>query len=128
VTCVFVLRRVRAQATLRKLFPQIGGPLTERDAWAATFEHLITDELRSDADCPKTLPDVPPPPSNELQRQLDRPIDEHAEGLIRILCQMNHNIPDTGAHWDSEGCGANITTYREFAPWVTAAWQEWMDN
>ena len=45
-------------ATLRKIFPQLGGPLTQRDAWAATFEHLISDTLRSDADCPTQLPDV----------------------------------------------------------------------
>ena len=27
-------------ATLRKIFPQLGGPLNRRDAWAATFEHV----------------------------------------------------------------------------------------
>ncbi len=56
---------------MRKLFPQIGGPLTARDAWAATFEHLVlSGDLRGDADCLKTLPVVPPPPPGALERQV----------------------------------------------------------
>ena len=35
--------------------------LTDRDAWAATFEHALLDAPRADADCPRTLPAPPPP-------------------------------------------------------------------
>lgn len=105
-------------ATLRKVFPQLGGPLNVRDGWAATFEHLFTGtELRSD--CPTRLPSVPPPPASELQRQLGLPLDEHASGVIRMLCQM------TGK---GEGCGAEVKTYEDYAPWVTATWDSWMQE
>ena len=106
-------------ATMRKLFPELGGPLTQRDAWAATFDHLLTEELR--ADCPATLPKVPPPPDGELDRQLDRVIDEHAHGVIQMLCEM--------LDLASEGtCGAGISTYRDFAPWAKRMWKSWHES
>ena len=104
---------------MRKLFPELGGPLTQRDAWAATFDHLLTEELR--ADCPATLPKVPPPPDGELDRQLDRVIDEHAHGVIQMLCEM--------LDLASEGtCGAGISTYRDFAPWAKRMWKSWHES
>jgi len=103
-------------ATLRKLFPQIGAPLNARDAWASTFEHLLGG-AQPRGDCPTKLPDVPPPPAFEMERQLQRPVDEHAHGVIRMLCQMS------GAQDD---CGKHIVTYEDYAPWVTAMWEKWM--
>ena len=104
-------------ATLRKIFPQLGGPLTKRDAWAATFEHLLTEEYRDD--CLAKLPIVPPPPEGELERQLELPIDEHANGLISVMCDLVEH--------DSEGeeCGEGISTYRDFSPWVVSMWRKW---
>lgn len=71
-------------ATARKLLRELGGskPLTKRDAWAATFEHLIwnstLDQPRTD--CPLHLPNAPKPsrspeveahlPINGLQRDI----------------------------------------------------------
>lgn len=47
-------------ATVRKIFNMTTGPLTKRDAWAATFEHLLSlDEPRTD--CPMHLPAAMPP-------------------------------------------------------------------
>jgi phospholipase C len=119
-------------ATLRTIFPQLGAPLTARTAWAATFEHLFGDELRTDA--PLTLPDVPPPPTGELERQLDRPIDEHANGLITILCHLNEQVTAPGARpgvaakdVEQAKCGAGVETYHDFAPWMTAMWDTWRD-
>ena len=65
-------------ATLRKIFPQLGGPLTARDGWAATFEHLFTDTIRTDM--PRTLPSLPPPAEGEMERQLNLSVDDHALG------------------------------------------------
>lgn len=121
--------RVRAlssiPATLRKLFPQLGPALTRRDEWAATFEHVLGPTLRPDT--PSKLPDVPPPPKGELERQLALPIDEHAAGLIRTLCALAP--PPDGAMdsaLPSAECGAHIRTYREFAPWVRDRWAAWL--
>jgi phospholipase C len=112
-------------ATLRRLFPQLGPPLTKRDEWAATFEHVLGPTLRTDT--PTKLPDLPPPPDGELERQLGLPIDEHALGLIRTLCALAPP-PDgamDGAPPPAE-CGAHIRTYREFAPWVRDRWAAWL--
>jgi len=103
-------------ATLRKLFPEIGGPLNKRDAWASTFEHLLADD-EPRLDCPLTLPEVPPPPPSELILQLSRPLDEHARGVVRMLCQMLG---------DEDSCGDGVETYRDYAPWVSAKWERWM--
>ena len=37
------------------------GPLTKRDAWAATFEHVLDARDTPRADCPLHLPAAPPP-------------------------------------------------------------------
>ena len=106
-------------ATLRKLFPQIGGPLTRRDAWAASFEHLLTPKLRSD--CPASLPEVPPPEGSEMGVALGNRLDEHALGLVRTLCDLTAG---SGTPEVAE-CGRGIETYRDFAPWVERTWASW---
>ena len=56
-------------------------PLTKRDAWAGTFEHVVSRAtLRADADCPAHLPAAPATtlglveegaqPLNHLQREI----------------------------------------------------------
>ena len=105
-------------ATLRQIFPQLEQtPLNKRDAWAATFEHLLTDDYRSD--CLMELPFVPPPPEGELQRLLDLHIDEHAEGLMRVMCDMIDE--------NTETCGDGITTYNDFSPWIKEMWNRHMN-
>ena len=81
--------------TLFFMFPQ-GPPLSKRTEWAATFEHLIGDTLRTD--CPLELPDVPPPHETEWARQQALPIDEHARGVIKMLCDMNGGVDPESAH------------------------------
>jgi hypothetical protein len=49
-------------ATTRRLLGMSAGPLTARDAWSATFEHVLSlDEPRTD--CPAHTPPAPPPSS-----------------------------------------------------------------
>ena len=113
-------------ATLRKIFPQLGGPLTARDGWAATFEHLFTDTIRTDM--PRTLPSLPPPAEGEMERQLNLSVDDHALGLMRILCELNegHEAPEARAlHEKGQECGAGLETYHTFGPWVVAMWEQW---
>eukprot|EP01043_Picozoa_sp_COSAG02_P064859 COSAG02_NODE_9612_length_2160_cov_3.200974_2_plen_173_part_00 len=60
-------------ATIHNLF-NLSQFLTRRDEWAGTFEELLMDEPRVDADCPMHLPDPPtpahpwtPPPKEDHQ-------------------------------------------------------------
>ncbi len=108
-------------ATLRRLFPQLGPPLTKRDAWAATFEHVLTDELRDD--CPTSMPDVSPPPAGEMDRMMAMPLDEHALGLVKVLCELTGEA--AGGAVEGAGCGAGVETYEDFAPWISSKWAEW---
>lgn len=75
-------------ATSQRLLGLKGGPLTKRDAWAATFDNLVTTRSSPRTDCPKTLPSLPPPSMAELHRQLALPIDEHGYAVIKSLCDM----------------------------------------
>ena len=61
-------------ATARKLLRMEATPLTDRDGWAATFEHLLSlDAPRTD--CPMHLPDAHPPAS-ALQAEGSQPLNE----------------------------------------------------
>jgi hypothetical protein len=77
-------------ATSRKLLAVLNGtgPLTKRDAWAATFEHALMTLDAPRTDCPIWLPSAPPPsrsvgaeallPVNGLQRDI---LSAHAHRL-----------------------------------------------
>jgi len=126
-------------ATVQKLFALQGGPLTKRDAWAATFEHLIVGDMPR-TDCPTKLPNVPPPTLEEFERQYNLPLDEHAEGVITMLCEMigedktvEEDISEMGPFCSSLGicrsstCGENITNSAEFSEWRIQMWEKWMN-
>jgi phospholipase C len=46
-------------ATLKRMWNLTSDFLTKRDAWAGTFDFIITDQYRDD--CPLTAPDLPDP-------------------------------------------------------------------
>ncbi|MCO5567779.1 hypothetical protein L7F22_021475 [Adiantum nelumboides] len=46
-------------ATVKKLFNLPGDYLTQRDAWAGTFEHLLYERSTPRTDCPEVLPSSP---------------------------------------------------------------------
>merc|ERR1719277_2734058 len=59
-------------------------PLTNRDAWAATFEHALSlDEPRTD--CPLHMPDAPPIPPYQLEREANLPLND-----------LHHHIQNQG--------------------------------
>lgn len=82
-------------STIRKWLGMPGTPLSQRDAWAATFEHVLNlDTPRTD--CPKTL--VPPyrpsslfTESEEAQAEADMPITS----LQREIMQHAHYLTNT---------------------------------
>jgi phospholipase C len=80
---------------LHKMFqPAAGYPspdfLTQRDAWAATFEDLFTMESVPRSDCPLTLPDVPshrllfPDSLPPLEDSLSRLVTELQRELLAV--------------------------------------------
>jgi hypothetical protein len=74
-------------ATARILLGMPTTPLTKRDAWSATFEHLF-DYLDSPrTDCPLHLP-APPPASNITEEMLE------VNGLQRDIMEMHANLLD----------------------------------
>jgi phospholipase C len=55
-------------------------PLTKRDAWSATFEHVL-DELDSPReDCPMHLPSAPSPTIGYLEAEA--PIHDLQSGIL----------------------------------------------
>jgi phospholipase C len=107
-------------ATLKKLF-NWDSPLTRRDAWAATFDHLWTDpkfaESKPRKDCPTTLPgymeingvvedmysDNAPSEFNLRRRDMDlgedevdnEPVDDMQEALVGIVAGLtNVTLPE----------------------------------
>ena len=79
-------------ATARKLLGMSSDPLTKRDAWAATFEHVLDTRDTPRVDCPVHLPDAPTPATlpmsapegdlelNDLQRDI-LGVHAHLAGL-----------------------------------------------
>lgn len=82
-------------ATVRKIFNLKDGFLTARDAWAGTFEHILTQRKSPRIDCPKEIPSPPwslrHSPSNE-----SAPLTEFQEELIQLASQLNgdHQLPE----------------------------------
>jgi len=72
-------------ATLKKIFNLQSDFLTERDAWAGTFEHVFANRTTVRTDCPVTLPDAPPvaglPQKNQPVDDLQREFIAMAGGL-----------------------------------------------
>jgi phospholipase C len=71
-------------ATVKNLF-NLSGFLTKRDAWAGSFDELLLDKPRPEADCPLHLPEAPkpaapwnPPPPGTA------PVHGYQEGGYRV--------------------------------------------
>merc|ERR1712190_201294 len=92
-------------STVAKLLDLPGHPLTARTAWAATFEHLLSRDAPR-MDCPTSLPEVPPPTAAERARQMALPIDEHARGVVKMLCDMTEDASSDATAIDEASCDA----------------------
>ncbi len=89
-------------ATAHKLF-NLDAFLTKRDAWAGTFDELLTlDQPR--ADCPLTLPPVPAPHEetdngNEAKHnccEKGEPSRRQLRNLVTFSRETNTPVPDLG--------------------------------
>ena len=82
-------------ATVRKLLPFMNetGPLTKRDAWAATFEHLFMQLDEPRTDCPMWLPDPPapatlPPGQRQGEAEGERPVNHLQEFILTVNAHL----------------------------------------
>ena len=84
-------------ATARKLLPGMGSapPLTKRDAWAATFEHVFSELDAPRTDCPLHLPDAAAPAKVDARG--------HAVEGTLLLNDLQRDIAGVHAHLASDG-------------------------
>ncbi len=93
-------------ATARKLLSGMGniGPLTDRDAWSATFEHVLMDLDNPRQDCVMHLPDALPPQlptSAEALAEAALPLNDLQADIAAIHAYMGdgEEVPATqGEH------------------------------
>lgn len=85
-------------ATIKKLF-NLPDHLTNRSAWAATFENILTKTVRDD--CPTKLKDLPPPKKGAAESYLDKELDSLPRDNVDFLCKLNKRNAD---------CGKDVTT------------------
>ena len=77
-------------ATLKKMF-NLTSFLTERDAWAGTFEGIFSNRTTPRTDCPETLPE-PRPLGHRKVLTGNEPLSHLQEQLVEIVAAVN------GAH------------------------------
>jgi phospholipase C len=99
-------------ATLRKMWKLSGGPLTRRDAWAATFEGIFEelDAARPDSDCPGALaaPEIPRAMLEiETWRDGSLPLNDLQEGMLEFTAMLvGDKTPGDMSKW-TEGKAAS---------------------
>ncbi|WOL17961.1 hypothetical protein Cni_G26754 [Canna indica] len=74
-------------ATIKKIFNLNSDFLTQRDAWAGTFENIFTELTSPRTDCPEVLPDVMPLRKTEALE--DREITEFQSEMVELAAVLN---------------------------------------
>ncbi|KAJ8634175.1 hypothetical protein MRB53_027511 [Persea americana] len=74
-------------ATLRKMFNLSSNFLTHRDAWAGTFEQVVTELTSPRTDCPEVLPDATPLRTTEAKE--DGGLSEFQSELVHLAAVLN---------------------------------------
>ncbi|KAG6509780.1 hypothetical protein ZIOFF_027785 [Zingiber officinale] len=74
-------------ATIKKIFNLSSDFLTQRDAWAGTFDSVYSELTSPRTDCPELLPVVPPPRVTELNE--NRRISEFQSEIVQLAAALN---------------------------------------
>ncbi|EFH53880.1 predicted protein [Arabidopsis lyrata subsp. lyrata] len=74
-------------ATIKKLFNLSSNFLTHRDAWAATFEDVVSHLTTPRTDCPMTLPEVAPMRATEPKE--DAALSEFQGEVVQLAAVLN---------------------------------------
>lgn len=104
-------------ATARILLGMKSTPLTKRDAWAATFEHVLSlSEPRTD--CPLHLTEAAKPyPLHSVEREANLPVNGLQEDVMRWHAAL------IGADYPS-----HIRTQAEAGEWLQKAYNKHLEN
>lgn len=120
-------------SSTRKLFSASMGnvpPLTKRDEWAATFDHLLS-ETSPRTDVPMTLPDPAPRPHYAFPDGIDVESRKRAhleDEAKKPVNGLQRHISDVLAHLSGVEPMHHLptATQRSISPWIqhaTAAWK-----
>ncbi|CAM8920525.1 unnamed protein product [Rhodiola kirilowii] len=74
-------------ATIKKMFNLSSNFLTNRDAWAGTFEHIVNDLTSPRTDCPETLPD--PVPLRRREPNESMALSEFQCEMVQLAAVLN---------------------------------------
>jgi len=92
-------------STVRKILGINAAPLTKRDAWSATFEHILETMDTPRTDCPLHLP-AAPPPALSIEAEAEQPPNELQMHIMTVLSHLNqmpypHHIQkqEHVSHW-----------------------------
>lgn len=85
-------------ATMKKMF-NLTSFLTKRDAWAATFDDVLTTRDTPRTDCISTLPDAPTVLSDEQAAwEANRPLNDLQRDYLRVISAINNATIDHVTH------------------------------
>jgi phospholipase C len=111
-------------STIRQLFRDAMAhtpPLTRRDAWAATFGHVLSETEPRVADVPRTLPDPAPSPHYQIGDHLTSKLAAEAakpmNGLQRHISSVLAHLSGVAPFRD--------TTQRNMSDWIRGAVTRW---
>ncbi|CAL9761655.1 unnamed protein product [Musa acuminata subsp. burmannicoides] len=74
-------------ATIKKLFNLTSDFLTQRDAWAGTFQNIFSELTSPRTDCPEVLPDVPPLRATKAKEH--RVVSEFQSEIVEMAAILN---------------------------------------
>lgn len=113
-------------ASARKLlgFAEKTGPLTDRDAWAATFDHALYEMEEPRDDCPMHLPEaLQPELPNEgkeaTMAEQDRPLNDLQEDVASVL----YHLGGRGAAKEMQREKAMPQRQGELSEWLQQQYQ-----
>jgi len=98
-------------STARRLLGIPNEFLSERDAWSASFDHVISRTFRTDT--PRTLPDPPKPTPPEIEYEANLPINGLQGDMLHHLALLV-----------GEETAPNLRTQAEFAPYMKTKWAQ----
>jgi len=92
-------------ASTRKLLGMQTGPLTDRDAWSATFDHALFELTEPRTDCPEHLPEALAPelPKHGVEREAeqDQQLNDLQSDIASVLHRLGGRMSDASASADA---------------------------